>query len=335
MNELGHEFINRSFIVDTTTYLYAAARAVSEQYGDEQEFPLWDDMETFLDSFIDESALLKGIYESSDDPAKIIKNIKAIMPADVLDPKPDNCPLDEGSDRHEEFKNAVRVRQLLSKRYTSSDGKNPVFMEYIQDLVRERMGHVVEKLRPEDDTSMLLRDISTDKYGGQPHSHSLGQLPKEQHEQSLKRLELKQKHQRRKVMLAQLSPIQQLQFLANIVEEQHEDLLALDSMALFHTSWYLVYAVAMTHQQWLNDECGITVNPTRSFVERAAIVPVVIGDHLTGDVDGDKKLLRRLARDVRMVLEKDEGTLCGPLAYESDLIEDRTRRILREHTNNQ
>lgn len=39
MNELGHEFVNRSFIVETAAYLYAAA--ASEQYGDEQEFPLW------------------------------------------------------------------------------------------------------------------------------------------------------------------------------------------------------------------------------------------------------------------------------------------------------
>lgn len=54
-----------------------------------------DDMEMFLDSFIDESTFLKGILDGGDDPFKIIENFSAI-------------------DRHEDFRSAVRVRQLLS-----------------------------------------------------------------------------------------------------------------------------------------------------------------------------------------------------------------------------
>lgn len=321
MNELGHEFVHRSFIVEAAAYLYAAARAASTQFADEQAFPVWDHMEKFLGTYVEDSAFKQGILSGGNDPVEIIKNFKAIMPTNVLSPKPGNCPLEEGSDRTKDFKKAVRVRQLLSKRYTSFDRENLFFMEYMQGLIREHLELEAEKPESEDDLSAVLQDISANKYSGQPHTQ--GVLPKKQREHAQERLELKQKQQRRKAMLAQLSPMQQIHILEHIVEEQVEGLLALDFMTLFHMSWIVLYVVGMNQHEALRDKCGITDSEITSFVEKAVNVPLVIGDHLGGKATGDEKLLRNLARDVRGILEKGADSLLGPSGDElSALIED-------------
>lgn len=321
MNELGHEFVHRSFIVEAAAYLYAAARTASKQFDDEQVFPVWDDMERFLDTYVDDSGLKQGILSGGDDPVEIIKNFKTIMPENVLSPKPSNGTLDEGSDRTRDFKKAVRVRQLLSKRYTGSDRENMFFMEYMQGLIREHLEHEAENLESEDDLSAALRDISVNKYSGQPHSQA--GIPKKQREHAQERLELKQKQQRRKAMLAQLSPIQQIHILEHILEQQVEGLLALDFLTLFHMSWIVLYVVGMNQQESLREETGITASEISSFVEKAVNVPLVIGDHLGGKATGDEKLLRNLAQDVRGILEKGPDSLLEPSGEElSALIED-------------
>ncbi|KAG6354656.1 hypothetical protein INS49_004674 [Diaporthe citri] len=322
-NELGHEFVHLSFIVEAAAYLYAAARAASKQFSEQQEFPVWDHMEMFLDTYVDDSPFKRGILDGGDDPVKIIKNFKAIMPANVLVPKPDNCPLDDGSDRTPDFKQAVRVRQLLSKRYTSSDRENMFFMEYMQGLIRERLEHEVENIESEEDLSTVLQDISANKFGGQPHSQ--GVLPKERRELARERIKLKQMQHKRKAMLAQLSPIQQIHILENIVEEQVEDLLALDFMTLFDMSWVVLYFVARNQRRSMRDKCGFTTSSIASF-ETAANLPLIIGDHLTAKPARNAKLLWNLAQDVRGILEKPEGAeaLFGlPDDEFAELIEDR------------
>lgn len=312
VNELGHEFVHRSFVVEAAAYLYAAARAASKQFPDQEDFPVWDHMELFLDTYVDGSAFKRGILDGGDDPVAIIKNFKAIMPADVLDPKPGNGPLDEGSDRTADFKKAVRGRQLLSKRYTSSERDKMFFMEYMQGLIREHLEYKVEKLESEDVLSTVLQDISADKYGGQPHSQ--GALPKEHREHARERLELKQKQQRRKAMLAQLSPIQQIHILEHIVEHQVEGLLALDFMTLFHMSWVVLYVVGMNQGKSFREKFGITARPVpiSGFVENAVNVPLGLGDYLTGRPARDEKLLWNLARDVRVILGKGVDALVEP-----------------------
>lgn len=180
-------------------------------------------METFLDSYVDDSAFLRGILDGGDDPVRIINNFRTIMPSNVLDPKPDNGPLDDGSGQTQESKKSVRIRQLLSKHYTSFDWENMFFMEYMQGLIREHLEHDVERLQSEEDLSVVLQDVSANKYGGQPHSQE--GLPEKRRELAQQRMELKQKQQRRKAILAQLSPIQQLHILEHAVEEEVGDFL--------------------------------------------------------------------------------------------------------------
>lgn len=173
-----------------------------------------------------------------------------------------------------------------------------------------------------DDLSAVLQEISANKFGGQPHSQ--GVLPKQRRELAQGRIERKQKQQRRKAMLAQLSPIQQLHILENIVEEQVEGLLALDFMALFHTSWVVLLAVGMKQRESVQDKCGFTTISDASF-EKAANLPLIIGDHLTAKPAKKNKRLRNPVQDVRSILEKPEGenTLFEPTEDElAELIED-------------
>lgn len=322
MNELGHEFVHRSFIVEAAAYLYAAARAASKKFHDQQEFPVWDHMEMFLDTYVDESPFKKGILDGGDDPVKIIENFKEIMPNDVLVPKPDNLPLEGRSDRTRDFKEAVRVRQLLSERYTSSDRENMFFMEYMQGLTRECLEHEVEKLGAEEDLSTVLQDISANKFGGQPHSQGI--LPKKHRELAQGRIERKQRQQRRKAMLEQLSPIQQIHILENIVEEQVEGLLALDFMTLFHMSGVVLLVVGLTQRESVRDKCGFTTSSDASF-EKAANLPLCVGGLLTARPAKREKLLWNLVHDVKTILEKREGadTLFEPTEDElAELIEN-------------
>lgn len=324
MNELGHEFVHRSFIVEAAAHLYTAARAASKQLPDQQEFPIWEDMEMFLETFVDDSPFKRSISDAGDDPVEIIKNFEAIMPDNVLMPKPGNFPLEGRSDRTWDFKEAVRARQLLSERYTSSDRENMFFMEYLQGLIQERLEHEVGELESEDDLSAALRDISANKFGGQPHYQ--GAIPEKRRELARERIELKQRQLRRKARLAQLSPIQQIHILEHVFEEEVEGLLALDFMTLFHMSWIVLYIVAINQRKTVRDKCGITAKPMESFIEKAVNVPRIIGDRMTAQPLGNERLLRTLARDVRRILEKGADTLLEPSGEElTELIENRAR----------
>lgn len=126
--------------------------------------------ENFNIIYVDDSASKQGIWDRVNDPVETIKNFNAFIPTNVLDPKPGNGPLDEGDHRTRDFENAVRVRHLLSKRYTSSDRENMFFMKYMQGMIWELLEHEGEKLESENDLVAVLQDVSASKYGGQPHS---------------------------------------------------------------------------------------------------------------------------------------------------------------------
>lgn len=93
-NELGHQFVSRSFLVEAAAYLYAAARAASRRFPKHQDFPFLVDMDKFLASYDNDSDLKRGILNHQDDPVAILKSFRDIMPADLTDPKPGNTALD-------------------------------------------------------------------------------------------------------------------------------------------------------------------------------------------------------------------------------------------------
>lgn len=132
MNEIGHEFVHRSFLIEAAAYVCAAARAASNIFPEHEDFPAWDDMEKFLATYTGESALKRGILSGGDDPLAALQNFEAIAPCDMFHAKPMKIVLDGVEGQIEEYKQAIRMRQHLSKRYTSDDRSNQFFMEYMQ-----------------------------------------------------------------------------------------------------------------------------------------------------------------------------------------------------------
>lgn len=299
MNELGHEFVNRSFLVEAAAYLYAAARAASKQLPDQLEFPVWTDMEKFLESYVDDSAFKRGILSGGDDPVAIIKNFKNIMPKDVMDPKPHHPALDGVSDQEEDFKQAVRIRQHLSKRYASFDRENQFFMEYMRGLIQRRLE---PELESHDDMSTILQDISGNKYNGQPHAQG-GALPEARRELAAERWALKQKQQKRRALLAQLSPIQQIQILEDMVTEQLDGILSVDFMTLFLMSWTILFVVGMDQSDHFVEKLDLQNGPKTGSVDKTVHVPLVLGEFLGGDPKKDKDLLYKLVCNVKNIVE--------------------------------
>lgn len=296
MKELGHEFVNRSFLVEAAAYLYAAARVASKRFPDHEEFPVWVDMDKFLASYADDSALKRGILSGGDDPVAIIKKFKDIMPENVMDPKPSNPPLDEVPGQVEDFKQSVRIPQHLSKRYASVDRENQFFMEYMRGLIQQRLEPELDKLESSDEISAALQEISGNKHSGQ--------LPETRRELAAERRGLRQKQQRRRALLAQLSLIQQFQILEDMVTKQLEGLLSIDFMALFNMSWAILFVVGMDQSdKGLVEKLGLTSGPKSGTVDRSVRVPLILGEYLSGDPDKDETMLHNVVRYVKSIVE--------------------------------
>lgn len=143
--------------------MYAAALAASKRFLDHREFPVWDIMEMFLDSYVDDSPFKRRILDGRGRPRPINANFKAIMPAVVLNPKPGNGPLGKASDRTSASKTAAGARQLLQRRYKRFDRVDRFCTEYMQGLICEVLDHQAERLESKDDLSAVLQDISAER----------------------------------------------------------------------------------------------------------------------------------------------------------------------------
>lgn len=128
-------------------------------------------MEKFLDSYHDESAFKREMLSGGDDPAAVLRNFRSILPADLTEPKPQNLGLDAVPGQTDSFRQSVRVRRLPSKRYTSEDRTSQFFLQYMAELIQQRLEPGREQLEAVDVTT-VLRDISNNKLSAQPHSKS-------------------------------------------------------------------------------------------------------------------------------------------------------------------
>lgn len=327
MNELGHEFVHKSFLVEAAAYLYAAARAASGRFPDHQEFLVWGDMEKFIATYSDDSAFKEGILNGGDDPVAIMKNFAAIMPVDMTDHKPHNVALDTGPGQTDSFKQAVRIRQHLSKRYTREDRTSQFFMQYMQGLIQQRLEPELAKLEAErqtSDMSAVLRDItgSNNKPSAQPHAK--GAVSEEKRVLAEERIVLRdrQRAARRRALLAQLSPIQQIQILEDTVTAQLEGLLSIDFMGLFHMSYTVLLLVFVDQKHNGNIKGGDDLlsqqqGPASISPDDMVKVPLLIAEALSGDPSKDETLLQALVSGVKNMVA--ESTLMdGMVEKDSD-----------------
>ncbi|KAJ4414010.1 hypothetical protein N0V82_008180 [Gnomoniopsis sp. IMI 355080] len=309
MNELGHEFVHRSFVVEAGAYLYAAARASSSRFPGHEDLPAWPDMDKYLASYTPQSPFRSGILNGGADPAAILRSIEAIMPVDMTDPKPSNLSLDGVEGQTDEFKQAVRIRQHLSQRYTSEDRTNQFFMQYMQRLIRLRLEPEMRKLESSD-VATTLQDIAHNKPGALPH-HLTGALSDDKKALAEERIKLREKQRatQRRAELSQLSPVQQIQILEDTVTSQLEGLLSIDFMGLFQRSYAMLLAVCMTQPESFKEAVGYRREPQSTFPDRLARVPLMIGEILTGSAVEDEKVLWNVYDSVRAVVNSDLGAM--------------------------
>lgn len=267
MNELGHQFVATSIIVEAAACLYVAARLVSDN------IPAWKDMDQYLASYADDSFFKRCITQ--DTPAAIFKMFKDV-------------PMEkEMTDMSEEFQRSVRVRSAFSKRYTMEFRS----MEYLQELKRERLEPEIHKIETEDDVDAVLKVISGNKLNALA-------LPASEERRAVteERLELKQKWQqkelKRRGALLHLSPIQELRILEDAVNSQLEGLLALDFGGLMELSHELLSLVGVS----LGEDSRVSADLGK--------VVEVFGERLSGDAAKDEGLMSGLVRDVTSVFEK-------------------------------
>lgn len=307
INELGHELVHRSLIVEAAAYLYVAARAASRRFSDHREdFPAWADMDKFLASYADDSALKRGLLDAGDDPVAILKAFAAIAPASPADPEPQHVSLDAAPGQTDAFRQAVRIRQHLSRRYTTEDRSSQFFLQYMAGLIRQRLEPEMERLEAgaEADVSAVLRGISSSKPSAQPHvSDTLSEERKALAEQRVG-LREKQRAARRKALLAQLSPIQQIQILEDTVNAQLEGLLSIDFMNLFYISKTVLCAVNDNQRVSLGEESGFKKDMQFVPPDQLVEVPLLLGDFLVGDTSKDEKPLWNMVKTVKAIVAK-------------------------------
>lgn len=304
MNELGHEYVHRSFVVEAGAYLYAAARACGSRFPDGQEFPAWPDMDKFLASYTPDSPLRRGIIDGGDNAVTILRNFAAIMPVNTTEPKPPNLALDGVEEQTDEFKQAVRIRNNLSERYTSEDRASQFFLQYMQGLIRLRLEPEMQKLETAD-IATVLQDITHNKPGALPHLQ--GSLSEDRKALAQERIELREKQRaaKRKAELSQLSPVQQIQILEDTVASQLEGLLSIDFMGLFQRSFAMLFAVCMSQPDSFKQAIGIETSPQSTFPDRLTRVPLLIGEILTGSVSDNDKISWYIFDKVRNVVQSD------------------------------
>lgn len=326
-NELGHELVHRSFLVEAAAYLYAAARAASAHFpdlllGDEQVFPAWIDMDRFLDSYADDSPFKHGLLSGGDDgndPVAILRRFAEIAPASPADPKPEarNTALDAAPGQTEAFRRAVRIRAHLLRRYGSEERGGQFFMQYTQGLIQERLAPELEGVtgahggspREEEeeigDVAAVLREIGSSRPSARPHA--AGTLSGERRAAAEERVELRdrQRAARQRAVLARLSPVQQVQILEDTVAAQlREGLLSIDFMELFRTSKEVLAAVGMGQGEEFQARAGFRSGPESTRDDQMVRVPVLLGELLAGDSAKEEEVLRTLVNDVKATVAK-------------------------------
>lgn len=302
MNEIGHEFVHRSFLVEAAAYLYAAARAASFQFSEHQDFPVWNDMEKLLASYADNSDFKRSILNHQDDPIAMIKSFEHIIPGSSTQTKLEHA-LDSVQGQTEEFKKSVRIRQHLSKRY-ANDGQTNHRFGFTKRLLEQELEGIESQ------------DISQDS---RVNRHSVRALPNAPTldletdgalaaQRPVPRQQLPESDLQRRTMLAQLSPVEQLQNLEKMVTTQLEGLLSMDFMALLQAS----YSILSLLSSDLREKFKTTLDSTLGvdgFKAHEELVNVIgfLGECLTGDAAKDEELMSCLVRNVKSVVEKGDA----------------------------
>lgn len=322
-NELGHELVHRSFLVEAAAYLYAAARAASVRFPElldgEQVFPAWVDMDRFLDSYTDDSPFKHGLLPGDDDnagndPVATVRRFAKIVPANPTDPKPQarNTALDAVPGQTEAFRRAVRIRRHLLRRYGGEGRSGQFFMQYTQGLIQERLAPELEGVaegggsgsgEEVGDVAAVLRDIGSSRPSARPHA--AGALSGERRALAEERVELRdrQRAARRRAMLARLSPVQQIQILEDTVAAQlREGLLSIDFIRLFLMSKNVLSAVGMSQGEEFREKAGFRRGPETPWDDQMVKVPVLLGELLAGESARDEEVLRNLVKDVQAII---------------------------------
>lgn len=295
-SELGHELVRRSFLVQAAAYLYAAACAAAERYS-APEFFVWTDMDKFLGTYAADSALKRGIlgHGSDPDPAAILKRFGALARTPPQDLSLDDAAAAAG--QTDMFRWVVRIRQHLLLRYATEERCSQSFS--MTGLIRQRLEPEMERFMDdgaEADVQGALREIGSDE----PIAREEKRSPAEQH------VGLRdQRAARRKALLAELSPIQQIQVLENTVNEHLNGLLSIDFMGLFSMSKTLLSMVGVSLGQVLGAKAGpgsFQKDTQPDALDQLVEVPRLLGECLVGDLFQDAKLLLSLVNDVNTVL---------------------------------
>lgn len=298
-------------------------------------------MDRFLASYADDSALKRGILEAGDEPAAVLRRFAAAAaaaataaaPADPAGPRPQDAALDAAPGRTDAFQQSVRIRQLLSRRYATEDRTGQSFMQYMAGLIRQRLEPEME--RPQeavagagagaDVLSAVLRGVGGDDNNTKPSAlpHAGGALSEERRALAEQRggLRDRQRAARRRALLAQLSPVQQIQILEDTVDAQLEGLLSIDFMELFLRSKTVLFVVGANQGEGFMQKLGIRGGTQSSALDQLVNVPLLLGESLVGDSSKDEKLLWSMVEDVKNIISKSVDDLLDG-RYEGEKKED-------------
>jgi hypothetical protein len=218
-SQLGHEFVQLSFIVVAAACLYHACLAA------DPSLPQWEDMAKYVDTYADGS-LFKTRLQAGDSAAAII-----LKGGEILETHPKAV---DG----EGFVPAIAIRQSLYERYAFDD-KRAAFVDYLGDLSAQRLQ--IERGKREEAHNALPSTNGSGAPGEEDTAESTALV---KHSNGAAEVAETDRDFQRKADLSRLSPVEMLQQLDETVTSQVEGLLTLDYFRLFDDSVLFLVALA-------------------------------------------------------------------------------------------
>ncbi|KXX75124.1 hypothetical protein MMYC01_208901 [Madurella mycetomatis] len=218
----------------------AAAYVYHAALARDPDLPPWEGVRKYLDTYVDGSQFKLGFREEHD-PVAILRNFQSLPVAQHTGERGGPADVDKT------FTPAIRIRQVLYDRYAFD-----------------------EKRIHSDGPPRYLRELTALRL-------QIARSARDRDQDGLERSEREAEEPRRKATLSQLSPLEMLQLLDDVVTSQLEGLLTLDYFELFDDSVALLESISAALGSELQDRLGTKASDSPAYLGR---LPPFLAEHL-------------------------------------------------------
>lgn len=106
--------------------------------------------------------------------------------------------------------------------------------------------------------------------------------------------------------MVQLSPVEQIQILEDIITTQQQGLQSIDFMDLLFLSHTIIFLICLNTTEEVTEKCGLVNRVGPNMLGKFVQGPVILSDCLTGNPSKDEEALKCMVYHVKISIV--EGT---------------------------